>query len=73
MTPEAVLARRPDVILASWCGKKMRAEGIATCPGWDRLPAVQAGRITEIKSPLILQPGPAALTDGLDTIVAALA
>lgn len=72
VTPEAVLARAPDVILASWCGKKVRPERIAARPGWDRLPAVQAGRITEIKSPLILQPGPAALTEGLDAIVAAL-
>ncbi|WP_284267030.1 cobalamin-binding protein [Roseicyclus amphidinii] len=73
VTPEAVLARRPDVILASWCGKKVRPERIAARPGWETLPAVRDGRITEIKSPLILQPGPAALTDGLDAIVAALA
>ena len=73
VTPQAVLDRRPDVILASWCGKKVRAERIATRPGWEGMPAVQAGRITEIKSPLILQPGPAALTEGLDAIVAALA
>jgi iron complex transport system substrate-binding protein len=73
VTPEAVLARRPDVILASWCGKKVRPERIAARPGWEALPAVRDGRITEIKSPLILQPGPAALTDGLDAILAALA
>ncbi|MBF9061164.1 ABC transporter substrate-binding protein [Rhodobacterales bacterium HKCCSP123] len=73
VTPEAVLARRPDVILASWCGKKVRPERIAARPGWHALPAVRDGRITEIKSPLILQPGPAALTDGLDAIVAGLA
>lgn len=72
LTPDAVLARRPDVILASWCGKKVVPGRIAGRPGWDDLPAVQAGRIHEIKSPLILQPGPAALTDGLDAIVAAL-
>lgn len=72
VTPEAVLARAPDVILASWCGKKVRPERIAARPGWDVLPAVRDGRIAEIKSPLILQPGPAALTDGLDAIVAAL-
>lgn len=73
VTPEAVLARAPDVILASWCGKKVRPERIAARPGWAAMPAVHDGRITEIKSPLILQPGPAALTDGLDAIVAALA
>ncbi|MEM1313235.1 MAG: cobalamin-binding protein [Pseudomonadota bacterium] len=72
VTSEAVIAAAPDVILASWCGKKVRAEKIAARPGWDAAPAVRDGRIVEIKSPLILQPGPAALTDGLDAIVAAL-
>jgi len=72
VTPDQVIAARPDVILASWCGKKVRPEKIAARPGWDAVPAVKAGRIAEIKSPLILQPGPAALTDGLDAICAAL-
>lgn len=67
-----VIDARPDVIIASWCGKKVRPEKIATREGWNNIPAVQFGRISEIKSPLILQPGPAALTDGLDAIVAAL-
>jgi len=70
--PEAVIAAAPDVILASWCGKKVRAERIAARSGWESIPAVQQGRIHEIKSPLILQPGPAALTDGLDAILKAL-
>ena len=70
--PERVIEAAPDVILASWCGKKVRPERIAGRPGWDTIPAVRDGRIVEIKSPLILQPGPAALTDGLDAIVAAL-
>ncbi|MCA8908134.1 MAG: cobalamin-binding protein [Rhodospirillaceae bacterium] len=69
---EEVVAAAPDVILASWCGKKVRAEKIAARPGWQAIPAVANGRIVEIKSPLILQPGPAALTDGLDAVVAAL-
>lgn len=73
VTCEEVIAAAPDLILASWCGKKVRPEKIATRPGWDAIPAVRNGRIVEIKSPLILQPGPAALTDGLDAIVAALA
>lgn len=73
VTSQAVLDRKPDVILASWCGKKVRPDRIAARPGWAELPAVRDGRITEIKSPLILQPGPAALTDGLDAIIAALA
>ena len=73
VTSDQVIAAAPDVILASWCGKKVRPEKIAARPGWDIIPAVRDNRITEIKSPLILQPGPAALTDGLDAILAALA
>lgn len=72
VTPDDVIAAAPDVILASWCGKKVRPERIAARAGWDRVPAVCTGFIQEIKSPLILQPGPAALTDGLDQIAAAL-
>ena len=72
VTSAEVIAAAPDVILASWCGKKVRPEKIAARPGWDAIPAVRDGRIVEIKSPLILQPGPAALTDGLDAILAAL-
>ncbi|MEH2514161.1 iron complex transport system substrate-binding protein [Nitrobacteraceae bacterium AZCC 1564] len=72
IAPEAVIAAKPDVILASWCGKKVVPEKIRQRPGWDEIPAVRNGRIIEIKSPLILQPGPAALTDGLDAVVAAL-
>ena len=72
LTSDQVIAAAPDVILASWCGKKVRPEKIAARPGWDTIPAVRNHRIVEIKSPLILQPGPAALTDGLDAIVAAI-
>lgn len=53
-----VIAAAPEVILASWCGKKVRPERIAARPGWDAVPAVAAGRIHEIKSPLILSPAP---------------
>ncbi len=63
--PDEVVRRRPEVIIASWCGKAVRREKIASRAGWDALPAVQAGHIHEIKSALILQPGPAALTDGV--------
>ena len=66
--PQAVIDARPDIILASWCGKKVRPERIAGRLGWDAIPAVRDGRIHEIKSPLILQPGPAALTEGLEAI-----
>ena len=72
VTSNEVILAAPDVILASWCGKKVRPEKIANRSGWDSIPAIQNGRIKEIKSPLILQPGPAALTDGLDCIVEAL-
>jgi iron complex transport system substrate-binding protein len=72
VAPEMVRAAAPDVILASWCGKKVVPDRIRMRDGWDRIPAVRDGRVVEIKSPLILQPGPAALTDGLDAIVKAL-
>lgn len=70
--PSEVISSMPDIIIASWCGKKVRPEKIAARPGWNVIPAIVNQRIVEIKSPLILQPGPAALTDGLDAIVAAL-
>jgi iron complex transport system substrate-binding protein len=70
VAPEAVITAAPEIVVASWCGKKVRPERIAARPGWDRVPAVRDGRVHEIKSPLILQPGPAALTDGLDALVA---
>ena len=72
VSADEVQARAPDVILASWCGKKVRREKICARDGWRHIPAVSNGRIHEIKSPLILQPGPAALTDGLDAIRKAL-
>lgn len=72
VAPDAVVAANPDVILASWCGKKVVPDKIRRRPGWDAIAAVRNNRIIEIKSPLILQPGPAALTDGLDAIIAAL-
>lgn len=59
VTPDAIAGTRPEVILASWCGKKVVPARIRSRPGWDRIPAVAANRIFEIKSPLILQPGPA--------------
>jgi iron complex transport system substrate-binding protein len=70
--PDAVRIAAPDVILASWCGKKVVPDKIRKRPGWGDIPAVRNDRIVEIKSTVILQPGPAALTDGLDAIVKAL-
>jgi iron complex transport system substrate-binding protein len=65
VSPDEVRTRNPDVILASWCGKRVRPARIAARPGWDAITAVQEGRIHEIPSSIVLQPGPAALTDGV--------
>jgi iron complex transport system substrate-binding protein len=65
VTVEAVIARQPDIIIGSWCGKKFRAEKVTARPGFATVPAVANQRLHEIKSSIILQPGPAALTDGL--------
>jgi iron complex transport system substrate-binding protein len=67
---EDVIGRAPDVIVGSWCGKKFRPEKVAKRPGFERVPAVRAGALHEIKSSIILQPGPAALTDGLAALQA---
>jgi iron complex transport system substrate-binding protein len=68
VTAEEIIARRPDIIIGSWCGKKFRPERVAARPGFAQVPAVRNGALYEIKSPLILQPGPAALTDGLKAL-----
>jgi iron complex transport system substrate-binding protein len=66
--PMEVVRRAPDMILGSWCGKKFRAQQVAARNGWSQVPAVRNGELHEIKSAIILQPGPAALTDGLAAI-----
>jgi iron complex transport system substrate-binding protein len=74
VAPEEVVRRAPDVIIGSWCGKKFDKKKVMARPGFEAVPAVRGGRLHEIKSPLILQPGPAALTDGLaalETIISA--
>lgn len=63
--PATVAERNPDIVVGSWCGKKFRPERVAGRPGWDRVPAVRDGQLHEIKSALILQPGPAALSEGV--------
>lgn len=63
--PDDVIRRAPEVIIGSWCGKRFRPEQVAARAGWQAIPAVQQGRLHEIKSALILQPGPAALSDGV--------
>lgn len=60
-----VIERNPDIIFGSWCGKKFRPEKVAARDGWQGISAVKNAQLFEIKSPIILQPGPAALTDGL--------
>jgi iron complex transport system substrate-binding protein len=66
--PLEVPRRAPDIVLGSWCGKKFRPERVAARPGWSEVPAVRDGYLREIKSSIILQPGPAALTDGVRAI-----
>jgi iron complex transport system substrate-binding protein len=74
--PADVARRGPEAVIASWCGKKARRDRIVSRPGWDAVPAVRDDQLYEVKSAVILQPGPAALTDGvaqLSRIVAAVA
>ncbi len=63
-----VVRRSPDIIIGSWCGKPFRPNVVRQRPGWEQVPAVQNGHIWEIDSSIILQPGPAALTDGLERL-----
>ena len=69
ISEEEVINENPDIIIGSWCGKKVKFDQIRNRKGWDKINAIKYNKIYEIKSPLILQPGPAALTDGLDEIV----
>jgi iron complex transport system substrate-binding protein len=69
----AVAAVAPDIIIGSWCGKKFVPAKVAARPGFARIPAVASGWLREVKSTLILQPGPAALTDGLDQLAGIIA
>ncbi len=71
--PLEVVALAPEIVIGSWCGKKFRPEHVRARAGWAGVPAVRDGELHEIKSPLILQPGPAALTDGLDALHAIIA
>ena len=63
-----IVRRNPDIIIGSWCGKKFRPEKVAARPGWEGVNAVKNGQLFEIKSADILQPGPAALTDGVEQL-----
>jgi iron complex transport system substrate-binding protein len=68
-----VIAAAPDIIIGSWCGKKFVPAKVAARPGFTQVPAVATGWLREIKSTLILQPGPAAITDGLDALAGIIA
>ena len=67
--PEDVIAAAPDIIIGSWCGKHFRPERVAARAGWDTIPAVRAGRLHEIKSAVILTPGPVAISEGLPQLL----
>ncbi len=73
VSAEDVIGAQPDIIIGSWCGKKFVPAKVAARPGFAQVPAVATGWLREIKSTLILQPGPAALTDGLDTLAGIIA
>ena len=68
VSPQAAIAAQPDIVIGSWCGKKFVPAKFSARPGFEAIPAVRDGFLREIKSALILQPGPAALTDGLDAL-----
>jgi iron complex transport system substrate-binding protein len=70
---DLLLQRNPDIVIGSWCGKKFRAENVAARPGWEAVNAVRNAQLFEVKSADILQPGPAALTDGLEQLHAIVA
>jgi len=69
ISSQDVIALQPDIIVGSWCGKKFVPTKVVARTGFSEIPAVRTGSLYEIKSTIILQPGPAALTDGLDTLV----
>lgn len=66
--PGEIVRRNPDIVVGSWCGKKFRPERVAARPGWQEVNAVRDGQVFEVKSADILQPGPAALTDGVEQL-----
>ena len=73
VTAAQVIEARPDIIIGSWCGKKFVPAKVAARPGFAAIPAVATGSLSEIKSTIILQPGPAALTDGLEALATIVA
>lgn len=70
--PQTVIERAPDIIIASWCGKKANLETIRSRPGWEEIPAVRTNQVLEIKSTYCLQPGPALIFEGLPRFCATI-
>lgn len=68
VSSESVIERNPDIIIGSWCGKQFKPTAVKNRPGWEKIEAVRGSRLFEVKSAIILQPGPAALTEGVDRI-----
>ena len=66
---DEVIAAAPDIIIGSWCGKHFRPERVVARPGWEAIPAVNSGKMHEIKSAIILTPGPVAITEGLPLLL----
>jgi len=73
LDPAEVIARDPEIVIASWCGRKVAKDGIRARPGWLAISAIRNGHVYEVKSTYILQPGPAALTEGVRQLHAILA
>ena len=71
--PNEVITRNPDIIMGSWCGRKFNPDHVRSRPGWHAIAAVKNNHLYEIKSPVILQPGPAALTDGIKAMQTCMA
>jgi len=71
--PMEVVRRAPELIIGSWCGKKFQPDKVGARPGWSSIPAVRDGLVAEIKSAVILQPGPAAILDGLPILTRLIA
>jgi iron complex transport system substrate-binding protein len=71
--PAEVIARDPEIVIASWCGRKVAKDDIRARPGWPAISAIRNGHVYEVKSTYILQPGPAALTEGVRQLHAILA
>jgi iron complex transport system substrate-binding protein len=70
VSPEEIARRDPEVVIASWCGRKAKREKMVARPGWDQVQAVRDDQLYEVKSSDILQPGPGALTDGVAQLAA---